>query len=318
MQVSKLVQSSSRRLNTIDFSKARHGVVDTATAIANHNISHVENGKDVKSKEINQPPRRKLLKRGRKSARNFSKRGKANGHVIPNFLGRTSITNAVSSTVQTFSSETTAEPPLPCLDVSPGKPLVRCEVNLPPMSEIDPDVFNQLPEDVRQSIVQGYQHRNEAFNVKGCSVTMPTLNLSPTKSLKQTPSVAHSATNSSGSCGRKTGLDAFKAATRSQNQEKNDRVTHEIKDYMEPRGMDVLSESLLDPEVMEALPPDIREEVLQSIRAETAMNTRQKKDDTTINCDEKDEKRGENSDVNKSEIVRHVETKNSVKMEEKV
>ena len=171
IQVSKLVScdSSSKISNVTLFKYGKQGV----------------STKSMKSKHANEEPIQKTIQRTpvadnrdqankKLSPRKISPR-KMRGQRSPktktltlkNFVNKTEIVANSWTTAESQSTEL-EDPPLPFLPDSPFKSPVGkrtkivnpVEFDLPPPSQIDPSVFEALPEDVRKSIEESYKAKD--------------------------------------------------------------------------------------------------------------------------------------------------------------
>ena len=97
-----------------------------------------------------------------------SKRGnKTAANTLKNFVTR--IPNTEAHKVHFQKPDEVEDPPLPSLFTSPDKvatPQQSLTFELPPMSEIDPTVFYELPEDVQRSITAAYKQNNETLFIE--------------------------------------------------------------------------------------------------------------------------------------------------------
>ena len=97
-----------------------------------------------------------------------SKRGsKTTTNTLKNFVTR--IPNTEAHNVHFQKPDEVEDPPLPSLFTSPDKvaaPQQSLTFELPPMSEIDPTVFYELPEDVRRSITAAFKQNNETLYIE--------------------------------------------------------------------------------------------------------------------------------------------------------
>ena len=205
-----------------------------------------------------------MKKKGRKPNQKSNKPAKLTGSTITNFVKRLPVSHGIKNRFQAGCSSSISEPPLPCLGFSPAKKTTHNQMtshDLPPISEIDPTVFNELPDDVKKSISEAYKQRNQVLDLKGCSLKMPRLDLSPSSRSKRP---------------RRKGLDWTGTVNLADGREATDCPNESAE--ITSRDEDILSESRIDPEVMEALPEDLRKEVLLGIKLEKRRNERQKKD----------------------------------------
>ena len=295
-QAAKLVRSSSKTVKTIDFSKAKQAKPIKTTIPSNPvgNIREEKNRHDVISKTHGTDNRGKGLstKRGRKPGRLNGKRNANVGCTIKNFVQRVPLTVGISKDLESCRTTKASEPPLPCLNFSPAKETNRGEsYDLPPLSEIDPSVFNELPEDVKQSIAEAYKHRNEVLSVKGCSLDMPKVNVSPSKTGCATCKTGITTSNVSKSTNSTT---TYPEQTSSISKRKNvQRSAEDFTSIREANEDDLLSESRLDPEVMAALPENLRQEVLDGIKLERRINQKKRNHSTAISgCGKREEMEG--------------------------
>jgi len=304
IQISKLVQAgtSSKAIQKINFSKARPLNIDAKLS------SDVSKGRSeksilVKEKEASLKGKSIVKKRGRKPAQISSKAIGATRSVInkftkrlgnpPDFMGQSKPTDSIELKA----------PPLPSFNLSPAKQSVKKHItqfDLPPVSEIDPTVFNELPNDVKESIAEAYKQRNESLGIKGSSLCMPKVDWSPSsrsnQSKRKFQGTVRRASKKKRECMRSMkivvedentlALPVNFHMTRSNEKEDGNSfdntlnsesgvVECEIYHQKEEEGVasssrseEVLSESRIDPEVMEALPEDLRNEVLMGIKLE--------------------------------------------------
>eukprot|EP00112_Aurelia_sp_Birch-Aquarium-sp1_P007254 Seg179.3 transcript_id=Seg179.3/GoldUCD/mRNA.D3Y31 product="DNA repair protein REV1" protein_id=Seg179.3/GoldUCD/D3Y31 len=111
-----------------------------------------------------------------KSSRKFSpKKGtgkskrvnKTATNTLKNFVTR--MPNTEANKVHFQKPDEVEDPPLPSLFTSPDKiitPQQSLGFELPPISEIDPAVFYELPEDVQRSITAAYKQNNQALYIE--------------------------------------------------------------------------------------------------------------------------------------------------------
>ena len=257
----------------------------------------------VKEKEASLKGKSIVKKRGRKSAQISSKTIGATRSVINKFTKRLgNPPDFMGQSKPTDSLEIKA-PPLPSFNVSPAKQSVKKHItqfDLPPVSEIDPTVFNELPNDVKESIAEAYKQRNQSLGIKGSSLRMPKVDWSPSSRSNQSKRKFQGTAGHS-SKKKREGLRAMKIVVDDENtlapsvnfhmthsNEKEDgnsfdntlnsergvvgwEIYHQKEEERaasSSRSEEILSESRIDLEVMEALPEDLRNEVLMSIKLE--------------------------------------------------
>ena len=254
----------------------------------------------VSEKEMPLKGKSVVKKRGKKPAQKSSRTIGDMRSVMNNFTKRVGNPHGFVGQSRPLDSIELKAPPLPSFNLSPAKQRVDKHIkqfDLPPVSEIDPAVFNELPNDVKESIAEAYKQRNQSLDIRGSSLHMPKVDWSPSSRSNQSKrkfqgTAGHIFKRKRG--GMKTLKDENRLATSvnfsmsHSNEKEEDRkgldntlnsesggVGCEIYHQKEEeraasssRSEEVLSESRIDPEVMEALPEDLRNEVLMSIKLE--------------------------------------------------
>ncbi len=194
---------------------------------------------------------------------------------IESFMKNTTIKDST----KTFRKDdvTDSEPPLPSLFSSPDRPklpLRTVEFDLPSPSQIDPSVFNALPDDVRQGIWESYRAKNQNLTVGLDPVKNFGLNIEGALDGRSEvgpdlirPNTSNVVTESdtgfrvepnqpiAGRSGIRSG-QAFEPTTRVDSARNADKTSL----------TDQLSLSQIDPEVMSELPEELRKEILQNIK----------------------------------------------------
>ena len=234
---------------------------------------------------------------------------------LSKYVTKMPLKDAPSSEFDVRKSRGTEDPPLPSLSGSPKKQRrssrssnLGSNLGLPPLSEIDPTVFYELPEDVRKSISEAYKQRNQFLNVKQWSSNM-------LSSIETSENCLYD-TSERGKPGRddcfKTNEDSMVSEPNPkgdeifvndesaypkhisdvvignangsyfdivEDKEENQPILAE-KDVSNPLegistfGDEELTLSTIDPEVLKALPPHIRNEVLQSVKLQNKRTLR--------------------------------------------
>ncbi|XP_065060995.1 DNA repair protein REV1-like [Rhopilema esculentum] len=325
IQVAKLVNSKSgqKMLKTIDFgnqSKAKCIDPFKIDEKAGNTESNVE-GLDPQQVEIKLPSKAHTLKE-KSPVKGFGKKqGKKLNNVtkkatsLSKYVTKIPLKDALSGEFDVRKSRGTEDPPLPSLSGSPKKEgrssrsdNFGSNLGLPPLSEIDPTVFYELPEDVRKSISEAYKQRNQVLNVKPCSSNMLSIIEASEKCLYDTSENGKSGRNdclktnedrlvsdpnpkgdeiffNDESAYPKHVSDALvENANRPyfdtvEDKEQNQPVMTEKDVYNPPEsisnfGDEELTLSTIDPEVLKALPPHIRDEVLQSVKLQNKRTLR--------------------------------------------
>ena len=319
--MSKLVDmaSSSKSIKKIDFSMARPLAVGSSTFSSSskgglsENIMVKEKGRSVKGKVL-------VKKRGRKPGRHSIKAIQANLSSKADLTTLSKVrvdSHTLKNHFLASNSTETSEPPLPSLDFSPIKHNDHKQVrsfDLPPVSEIDPTVFRELPDDVKESIIEAYKQRNQALFVSNDSLRMPSVEWSPSSRSKRFDHEFAGASVSMDTKMTGEGMDAIEGVhdslrktysqdlmmshsheTSKEDQrlsldvipEGNEAMQCKIARYAKEStdvvnselacGEELLSESRIDPEVMEALPENLRTEVLMNIKLQKRRQGKPKK-----------------------------------------
>lgn len=313
------MEPSSKSVRKIDFSRARPL---SASAVTCSDVAEKGPGNPITVKEKDSVSKGKgiVKKRGRKPGLKSSTIIGSTGLTKTDFSKKASESRSVKNHLTSISSTEVSEPPLPSLNFSPIKQNVKNQgesFSLPPVSDIDPIVFNELPDDVKDSIVEEYKQRNQLLDIKGPFLLLPRLDSSPSsrsnrlKRKLPTRSVPGNKKKKGGAINvldkeveyqnkskyseslltlnpnempkdgenpRESLLISSDPIRYEKSQYENvgeDSLNHEIS-----RNREILSESLLDPEVMEALPENLRTEVLMSIKLD-----KQKLNDKQTNYD---------------------------------
>ena len=299
------MEPSSKSVKKIDFSRAKP--LSTST-MACSDVVKDGPGKNIPVKEKDSVWKGKgiIRKRGRKPGQKSGNVIGSTGSTITKFAKKAPESHSVKSNFISVSSTEVSEPPLPSLNFSPVKQTVNNQgeaFSLPPVSDVDPAVFNELPDDVRESIVEAYKQRNQLLDIKGPSLLMPRVDSSPSSRSNRLKRKLSRRSVYANKKKKGSAMNVRDKEVEYQNRNKysgslitlsssevlkdnenlreslyisNDPIGYEkrgyenlIKDSMKHevcRNEEILSESLIDPEVMASLPENLRNEILTSIK----------------------------------------------------